>query len=229
MTILQILVLVGLAALVGRLRRGRQLVLLAVSASVIFWLQPAQSVTSLAYWLPLATLLVTIVAWAVTSSPETRSWSQTWAAVAVLAAVTLCVGAGRHLGIQWNAALEAPRLRYLLAVLPAAGFLVLGLHAWRSYKGWPLWTATLALIGMFVVLKMPELTVAAEAWLDQSQANVTALTSSAPIAWLGFSYVAFRLLHTIRDRQSGRLPAVTLAEYVNYVCNPNVHGTGTTC
>jgi len=36
------------------------------------------------------------------------------------------------------------------------------------------------------------------------------------ISWLGFSYLAFRLLHTIRDRQSGRLPAVTLAEYMNY-------------
>jgi D-alanyl-lipoteichoic acid acyltransferase DltB (MBOAT superfamily) len=37
------------------------------------------------------------------------------------------------------------------------------------------------------------------------------------IAWLGYSYIAFRLLHTIRDRQSGVLPAVGLAEYINYV------------
>jgi alginate O-acetyltransferase complex protein AlgI len=218
LTILQILILVGLAALVGRIRRGRQLVLLAVSASVIFWLQPAQSVKSLAYWLPLATLAVTVISWAVTSSPETRSWSQTWPALSVLAAVALCVGAGRHLGVQWSAALEAPRLRYLAAMLPAAALLVLGLHFWRSYKAWPLWTAILALIGIFVILKMPELTLAAEAWLGQFQPDASALTSLDPIAWLGFSYVAFRLLHTIRDRQSGRLPAVTLAEYVNYVC-----------
>jgi len=218
LTILQILVLVGLAALVGRLQRGRQLVLLAVSASVIFWLQPAQSVTSLAYWLPLATLLVTIAAWAVTSSPETRSWSQTWPAVGVLVAVALCVGAGRHLGIQWNAALEAPRLRYLAVLAPAGGILVVGLHFWRSHKAWLLWLAILGLIGIFIILKMPELSRAVEAWLGRFQTAGSVPASSAPIAWLGFSYVAFRLLHTIRDRQSGRLPTVSLAEYVNYVC-----------
>jgi len=36
-------------------------------------------------------------------------------------------------------------------------------------------------------------------------------------AWLGISYVVFRLMHTILDRMAGRLPAVTLGEYVNYV------------
>jgi alginate O-acetyltransferase complex protein AlgI len=33
---------------------------------------------------------------------------------------------------------------------------------------------------------------------------------------LGFSYVAFRLIHTLRDRQSGRLPAVNFQEYLTY-------------
>ncbi len=37
------------------------------------------------------------------------------------------------------------------------------------------------------------------------------------IRWLGFSYIAFRLLHTIRDRMSGRLPPVSLSEYMIYV------------
>jgi D-alanyl-lipoteichoic acid acyltransferase DltB (MBOAT superfamily) len=39
---------------------------------------------------------------------------------------------------------------------------------------------------------------------------------STALSWLGFSYLAFRLMHTIFDRQAGRLPALTLAEYVNY-------------
>jgi alginate O-acetyltransferase complex protein AlgI len=216
--ILQILVLVGLAAAVGRLRRGRRLVLLAVSASVIFWLQPAQSVASFAYWLPVGTLAVTIMAWAVTSSPETRTWRQTWPAMAVLVTVTVAVGAGRHLGMRWDAALQAPRLRYVFSILPAAGVFILGLHYWRSRERWLLWMAMLMLVGIFVILKAPELTLRIESWLGQTQQEVAAPTSPTPIAWLGFSYVAFRLLHTIRDRQSGRLPSVSLAEYIDYVC-----------
>jgi alginate O-acetyltransferase complex protein AlgI len=35
--------------------------------------------------------------------------------------------------------------------------------------------------------------------------------------WLGFSYIVFRLLHTLFDRLSGRLPAVSMGEYVVYV------------
>jgi D-alanyl-lipoteichoic acid acyltransferase DltB (MBOAT superfamily) len=34
---------------------------------------------------------------------------------------------------------------------------------------------------------------------------------------LGFSYIAFRLLHTLRDRLTGRLPALTLREYLTYI------------
>ncbi len=42
-----------------------------------------------------------------------------------------------------------------------------------------------------------------------------------PPPWISagwdFSYVAFRLIHTFRDRQSGRLAAYTLREYLTYV------------
>jgi len=50
-------------------------------------------------------------------------------------------------------------------------------------------------------------------WNGQS----TLLASPLDLRWLGFSYIAFRLLHTLRDRQSGRLAAVSLSEYVVYV------------
>jgi D-alanyl-lipoteichoic acid acyltransferase DltB (MBOAT superfamily) len=40
--------------------------------------------------------------------------------------------------------------------------------------------------------------------------------SALDLRWLGFSYIAFRLIHTLRDRQNGRLPAVSLQEYLVY-------------
>jgi alginate O-acetyltransferase complex protein AlgI len=44
----------------------------------------------------------------------------------------------------------------------------------------------------------------------------TALASSLDIRWLGFSYLAFRLIHVLRDRMTGRLPDCTLKEFVVY-------------
>jgi alginate O-acetyltransferase complex protein AlgI len=45
----------------------------------------------------------------------------------------------------------------------------------------------------------------------------TSLALAQDLRWIGFSYIAFRLLHTMRDSQSGRLPVVSLSEYVVYV------------
>jgi len=43
------------------------------------------------------------------------------------------------------------------------------------------------------------------------------LASPLDLNWLGFSYVAFRLIHTLRDRLTALLPSLTLREYVTYV------------
>jgi D-alanyl-lipoteichoic acid acyltransferase DltB (MBOAT superfamily) len=68
-----------------------------------------------------------------------------------------------------------------------------------------------------VVLKTPALDQAASALLRRGMGQDPALAGAFDIRWLGFSYVAFRLIHTLRDRQNGRLPPVTLREYATYV------------
>jgi D-alanyl-lipoteichoic acid acyltransferase DltB (MBOAT superfamily) len=42
------------------------------------------------------------------------------------------------------------------------------------------------------------------------------LASSLDIPWLGFSFLAFRLLHMLRDYQGGKLPANTLGEAMTF-------------
>jgi D-alanyl-lipoteichoic acid acyltransferase DltB (MBOAT superfamily) len=37
------------------------------------------------------------------------------------------------------------------------------------------------------------------------------------LRWLGISYVAFRLIHVLRDYQTGRLPEISLSEFATYV------------
>ncbi len=70
---------------------------------------------------------------------------------------------------------------------------------------------------MLVILKNPTLAEWAALKLRFLAGQPTTNASLADLQWLGFSYIAFRLIHTIRDRQSGRLPPVDLAEYVTYV------------
>ena len=73
----------------------------------------------------------------------------------------------------------------------------------------------LVIVSAFIALKSPAILQTMTESLARLRGESLA-SEGAPLAWLGFSYLAFRLLHTIRDRQSGRLPPVSLSEYVNY-------------
>jgi D-alanyl-lipoteichoic acid acyltransferase DltB (MBOAT superfamily) len=45
----------------------------------------------------------------------------------------------------------------------------------------------------------------------------TETASALDLHWLGFSYIAFRLIHVLRDKQTGRLPEPSLPEFATYV------------
>jgi D-alanyl-lipoteichoic acid acyltransferase DltB (MBOAT superfamily) len=82
-----------------------------------------------------------------------------------------------------------------------------------AYLVWPL---ILLIVAVFVVLKTDALAERAARLLREWQSQPAALAKSSELGWLGFSYVAFRLIHTLRDRQSGKLPALSLREYTTY-------------
>ena len=216
MTVLQIAVLALLAIIIGKLPKGRQLAMLAVSAFAVFWLQPAEPFVTLLFWLPVATLVITVLAWALTSVPEARSWKQNWPAMAVLVSVVLLMDLNRYFKLDQIYTTGTPVFQLALIGMIGMGAVVLVLFRWQ--KASRFWRAIIfvSIILVFAFLKTPALQRDA---LDLL-ANLRGLNpadKTTPLTWLGFSYLAFRLLHTIRDRQTGRLPSVTLAEYVNYV------------
>ncbi len=218
MSVAEILVLIGLAMLGGSFRRGRGLILLALSAAVVFWLQPGnEAIPSLAFWIPFATLAVTVLAWVLTAPPEARGWRENLPAGLVLGGVVLLVDLDRFI----------PSLQIFTEFLPLplfAGLAIAGVFLLVCvigyFQGGARLFRTLLLFGIlavFVFLKTPHLAgnvlSAVSAWRGRS----LAADATVAFAWMGYSYLAFRLIHTIRDRQTGRLPAVGLAEYVNYV------------
>ena len=73
------------------------------------------------------------------------------------------------------------------------------------------------MIAVLVILKTPVLSQQASIFF-RTLANRSAEGALATdLRWLGFSYIAFRLIHVLRDRQTGRLPELSLAEFATYV------------
>jgi D-alanyl-lipoteichoic acid acyltransferase DltB (MBOAT superfamily) len=77
--------------------------------------------------------------------------------------------------------------------------------------------AIAAFVALFVVVKWPPATTAVAGWWRDWTGQDVTLAAPGDLAWLGFSYVAFRIIHTLRDRQTGILPDLSLSEYLTYI------------
>jgi alginate O-acetyltransferase complex protein AlgI len=215
MTIIQILIIVIFTLLFAIIKRGRAWFLLIASVLVIFWLQPALPIRGFDFWIPTATLIITIFIWLITNDKESRSNRKNIFAFAIIAIILLLLNLTRYFSFaQIFTPSRPPQIEITIAILLIFGiifFLLMKFNA--SFLTFGL----VLLIGLFLILKIPTWTI----WLsttlrgltNQSLTNISALD----IRWLGFSYVAFRLIHTIRDKQAGRLPSVDLGEYITYV------------
>jgi len=209
------------AALLANLltrRGGRLYTLLVLSALAVYALQPALPVRGLDFWLPTATLALAVLGWVLTTPDEQRGWKANAPAALILAGLVLALGLTRLLDVSLplTASPPPPTLQVaLVLILAAAGVFFL----WRFARPGRLLLggAVGLLLALFVVLKVPALAQAASAGLRMLNLQSTQTASPLDLRWLGYSYLAFRLLHTLRDRQTGRLPAVSLAEYVVYV------------
>lgn len=215
MSISQLFIIAALAFLVGQLRIGRTMVLLGVSTFLIYWLQPAQEPVTLTFWLPTATLVITVFAWLLTSTPEARRWKQSLPAVAVLFGVILFMDLNRYFELEQVFTAATPRPQWILSLVVILVLVVCVIARWKEFPPVFFIFGAISLILLFVLIKVP--------WtLSMVSNTVSVLRGKASnnvvsLSWLGFSYVSFRLLHTILDRQAGRLPSVPLAEYINYV------------
>ncbi|MCX6055394.1 MAG: hypothetical protein NTZ74_10880 [Chloroflexi bacterium] len=224
MSILHVLILAALSFVVfvfcvfPKTRKVRPPLLLIISSAVIYWLQPALAIRGLDFWLPTATLSLTVLGWILTSRSEERKWRATLTSIGLVVSTVLAITLTRYFsssGILTPS--RPPQIFLVLIVLLAVIVILSAVSRVKRFQGALLGTAVVLLLLIFIVLKFPLITLAASAALRSWAGQSAQMASSLDLRWLGFSYVAFRLLHTLRDRQTGRLPAMTLEEYITYV------------
>jgi D-alanyl-lipoteichoic acid acyltransferase DltB (MBOAT superfamily) len=156
-----------------------------------------------------------VLGWAVTSVPEVRGLRQNWPAITVLGLVLLLPDLNRYFGLRSVFATYTPAILPTIgAIIALATVATVFLYAGRLARLW-LAAGLIGIVVAFVVIKTPALSEGITSYLLASRGTEVQNPASV-LSWLGFSYLSFRVMHTIRDRQMGRLPPLTLAEYVNY-------------
>jgi D-alanyl-lipoteichoic acid acyltransferase DltB (MBOAT superfamily) len=208
------LIAAGLNAL--RSPRVRRWGLLVLSVVAVFWLQPLTSLRHFGFWLPTGTLLFSVAGWAVTRTGRGVS-SEDRRTALTLFGIVLLLGLSRFLPSEiLLTAARPPRIPAISVVLGV--FIVLSLllrlAARRSI-------APAVMLGALILLCFLALkTDPISSWMSRVLRGWTsrdvALASSSDLRWFGFSYLALRILHTLLDRIGGRLPEVSLQEYVIY-------------
>ena len=217
MSLGNIVVLSGIALLTGFIKDPfrRKYLILGLSVFVLYYFQPALSIRYLGFWLPTATLAITILSWSLTSRPESHSWKEFWKPGAVVLGIILLISVSRYIGaISFVISSQPPQITqvFIAVILILLVFVITTKLPGTINTYWLFF-----LILIFVVIKTPYLAKLLSHILRDINRQSTELASSFDIAWLGFSYIAFRIIHTIRDRQAGRLPRVDLVDYINYV------------
>ena len=143
-----------------------------------------------------------------------------WLTLLVVATVILLLSLFRYAGPAWQLTASRPPSPLFVAVtMLEVGllFAALALILRRLPQRAVLTGAMVFIVALFVALKWPPATAAlAGLWRGWTGQDVT-LAAPSDLAWLGFSYVAFRLIHTLRDRQTGILPELSLRAYLSYV------------
>lgn len=195
--------------------KWRGWVLFIASAILIYWLQPAIRVRWLDFSLPTLTLSLTLATWYLTRKDEQTISQQDYLAFGIILAIILGLSLLRFVPESFRLLVVSRPPHFLLVTVFLALIAILTFISGRLQIR--LSAIFLLLIGLFVILKTEVLATAVSAFLRSNTGQELSVASALDLNWLGFSYLAFRLIHTVRDRQTNLLPELSLHEYVTYV------------
>jgi alginate O-acetyltransferase complex protein AlgI len=195
--------------------RARGWALMLVSVVAIYWLQPPLNIFRLDFALPSLTLALTIAVWFMThQTPFTR---QDALALALVVGMVIAISATRYLQPEYRPTpSRAPGPPTILPIIAVIAMFWALLYRWGR-GGRVLLLGQLLIILLFIMLKAEPLGKEVSRGLRVLADQDTDQAAASQLGWLGFSYVAFRLLHILRDRQLNTLPPVSLREHMTYV------------
>lgn len=202
-------------------RRYRGWALLVASLVAIYWLQPPLPIRHSDFILPTATIVLAVAGWWWTRPPGSQRAPAAidLTALSTIVVAVLALSLARY--VQFPVDIVASRppdpLLVALALVGATIIIVASGMAIARRPRLGLSLAVLAVVVLLAVLKTAGLAELVAGWWRDATGRDPDLASPADLGWLGFSYVAFRLIHTFRDRQSGLLPAMPLRDYVTYI------------
>ena len=220
-------------------RHLRGYALLLASIVALYLLQPPLPIRFSDFLLPTLSLLLAVAGWWWTKEPrgDTEDTEKAqraqrsglsgddWVTLGLSFGVVMALSLFRYLPAEYRLTPSRPPSPLVALIFLTVFLLIIGLITQRSTRPRPepgrrnaprLTFPAILILLLFILLKT-EPFAAALSFLGRTLTGQDESLAAAPdLNWLGFSYLAFRLLHTLRDRQTGLLPDMSLREYLTY-------------
>lgn len=208
------------ALLVGVLARGtwRTYSLLALSVLAVYWFQPAVPIRSFDFWIPTLSLVLVLLIWFITSQSGAWKSRHNLIGFTIIVGLVTLVDLVRYVFPKPFLTITTPPqfVQFIVFVFIASLVIFAFTYVSRS-NAWALSLSTILLLSFLVILKSPALSIQASIFFRTLAHRPIENASALDLRWLGFSYIAFRLIHVLRDKQMGRLPELSLPEFATYV------------
>ncbi len=223
MGLIQISASILIALLIGALRLGtwrttRACLLLAFNVLSAYWFQSLLPLRSFDFWLPSLSLALVILTWLIISQPGAWRIRQNIIGFSIIIGSVTFIDLSRYFlpDPVLTATTPPPFFQYFVFIL-IIGLIILAV-TWASKRSPSAITGTIILlILILIVLKTPTLSLQTSIFFRNLANRSVENASFTDLRWLGFSYIAFRLIHVLRDKQMRRLPKLSLPEFATYV------------
>ena len=220
MGLTQIAVSILTSILVGALTRGTRRIysLLALSVLAIYWFQPVVPLRYFDFWFPSLSIALVMLTWLITSTPGAWKAKQNLMVLLLIVGIVTLVELTRYIFSDpiLTATLPPNIFQYLIFLIVVTAITLFFSFLSRLFA-WILSIATILLLAILILLKAPQLSLQTSIFFRALADRPTDTASALDLRWLGFSYIAFRLIHILRDKQSGRLPELSLPDFATYV------------
>jgi alginate O-acetyltransferase complex protein AlgI len=190
---------------------------LIVSLFVIFWFQPISTIRTYDYWIPLLSISLGIVSWfIVVNKDEKKKRENLFILIFIFSLVTLTSLLRFLPFIKLQKTYSIPKTIWVIAYLFFITLLIYIINTYRQNK-FLHWILTGLILCVFVLFKNERISFKFSYFLRIINNQSINLATSTEIIWVGYSYIAFRLIHTIIDSRKNDGLNVSLKSYLIYL------------
>ncbi len=188
-----------------------------ISVFSLFWLQPVSPIRTLDYWLPVIMISFSVLTWFVTNAKHESLFTQNKITLIVLAFLLMGMSLLRYTQISFLSAWINPtKIGWSCLLVILVAILIFLIYQEKITKSTLAVWLMIVLIAAFVLLKYEPFTSMLSFYLRKMNHQSIDLASAQDIAWIGYSYFAFRLMHVLRDWKAGHEIPFNLREFISY-------------